>query len=111
MVLQLHAEWFSQNRPAVLDQRLRPVDLVTTVSDYVAEETRRQFPMIADRCRTMYNGIDAAEFSRQPNRDLTSGREKRILCSRAVSPHKGLHVLLDAFSIINMTQTNPALLV
>ena len=100
LVLQLHAEWFSQNRPAVLEQRLRHVDLITTVSDYITEKTRRQFPMIADRCRTMYNGIDAAEFSRQPNRDLISGREKRILYSGAVSPHKGLHVLLDAFSIV-----------
>ena len=100
LVLQLHAEWFSQNRPAVLEQRLRHVDLVTTVSDYITEKIRRQFPMIADRCRTMYNGINAAEFSREPNGDLTSGREKRIFYSGAVSPHKGLHVLLDAFSIV-----------
>jgi glycosyltransferase involved in cell wall biosynthesis len=100
LVLQLHAEWFSQNRPAILEQRLRNVDLITTVSDYITEKTRRQFPMIADRCRTMYNGIDAAEFSREPSYDLTSRREKCILYSGAISPHKGVHVLLDAFSII-----------
>src|SRR5690349_14198476 len=55
IVLQLHAEWFSQNRPAILERRLRQVDLVTTVSDYITEKTRRQFPMIATRCQTMYN--------------------------------------------------------
>jgi glycosyltransferase involved in cell wall biosynthesis len=100
LVLQLHAEWFSQNRPAILEQRLRHVDLVTTVSDYITEKTRRQFPMIADRCRTMYNGINAPEFSREPNCDLTPQRQKRVLYSGAISPHKGLHVLLDAFSLV-----------
>ena len=100
LVLQLHGEWFSQNRPAVLEKRLRHVDLVTTVSDYITEKTRRQFPMIAGRCQTIYNAIDAAEFGRIRNCDTPPGRERRILYAGAVSPHKGLHVLLDAFSIV-----------
>src|SRR5262249_10745691 len=100
IVLQLHAEWFSQNRPAILRKRLRHVDLVTTVSDYLTKKTSEQFPMIAARCRTSYNGIDAAEFSRQRRCDAPPRREKRILYAGAVSPHKGLHVLLDAFSIV-----------
>jgi glycosyltransferase involved in cell wall biosynthesis len=100
IVLQLHAEWFSQNRPAILESRLRHVDLVTTVSDYITEKTRRQFPMIAARCETIYNAVDVAEFSRDRNCGAPSRREKRILYAGAVSPHKGLHVLLDAFSIV-----------
>jgi glycosyltransferase involved in cell wall biosynthesis len=100
IVLQLHAEWFSQNRPAILEKRLRHVDLVTTVSDYITEKTRRQFPMIGDRCQTIYNAIDAAEFSRQRGCAAPAQSEKRILYAGAVSPHKGVHVLLDAFSIV-----------
>jgi glycosyltransferase involved in cell wall biosynthesis len=100
IVLQLHAEWFSQNRPEILEQRLRYVDLVTAVSDYITEKTRRQFPMIAGRCQTISNAIDAAEFARERRCDLAPRREKRILYAGAVSPHKGLHVLLDAFSIV-----------
>jgi glycosyltransferase involved in cell wall biosynthesis len=100
IILQLHAEWFSQNRPAILEERLRHVDLVTTVSDYITEKTRRQFPTIARRCHTMYNGVEAVEFSREKNRDASPRREKRILYAGAVSPHKGLHVLLDAFSLV-----------
>ena len=100
IVLQLHAEWFSQNRPAMLEKRLRHVDLVLCVSDYITEKTRRQFPMMADRCHTMYNGVDTVEFSREKGRDATPRREKRILYAGAVSPHKGLHVLLDAFSLV-----------
>jgi glycosyltransferase involved in cell wall biosynthesis len=79
---------------------LRHVDLVTTVSDYLTEKTRRQFPMIADRCHTMYNAVDAAEFSRERNGGLSPRREKRLLYAGQLSPHKGLHVLLDAFSMV-----------
>src|SRR5260370_1279198 len=100
IVLQLHAEWFSQNQPEILEQRLRHVDLVTPVSDYISKKTRRQFPLIAGRCHTIYNGVDAAEFSRQREYDRESGREKRILYAGALSPHKGLHVLLDAFCMV-----------
>jgi glycosyltransferase involved in cell wall biosynthesis len=100
IVLQLHAEWFSQNRPEILEQRMRHADLVTTVSNHITEKTCRQFPMMASRCQTIYNGIDAGEFSRRRNDDRSLQRERRILYAGAVSPHKGLHVLLDAFSIV-----------
>ena len=100
IVLHLHAEWFSQNRPAVLEKRLRHVDLLTTVSNYITNKTRRQFPIIADRCKTMYNAVDAAEFGRDKNYDPSRRREKRILYAGALSPHKGVHVLLDAFFLV-----------
>jgi glycosyltransferase involved in cell wall biosynthesis len=98
IVLHLHAEWFSQSSPSVLADRLDAVDLVTTVGEYVTEKTKITFPVVAGRCETTYNGIDAQEFSR--HKDYRAGRQrrvKRILYSGAVSPHKGLHVLLDAF--------------
>jgi glycosyltransferase involved in cell wall biosynthesis len=101
IVLHLHAEWFSQNNPALLERRLRHVDLLTTVSDYITEKTRREFPNLADRCETMSNGIDADEFGREPDfRARRERTEKRILYSGAISPHKGVHVLLDAFRLV-----------
>jgi len=81
----------------VLADRLDAVDLVTTVGDYVTDKTKRR-PVVAGRCETTYNGIDAREFSR--DKDYSASRQrrmKRILYSGAVSPHKGLHVLLEAF--------------
>jgi glycosyltransferase involved in cell wall biosynthesis len=68
------------------------------VSNYITNKTRRQFPMIADRCETMYNAVDAAEFRRDRNCGVS--QEKRILYAGALSPHKGVHVLIDAFSLI-----------
>jgi len=101
IVLHLHAEWFSQNKHAPLERRLRQCDLVTAVSDYVAAKTRRDFPAIADRCVTTYNGIDAAEFQRERDYSETARRSpKRIMYAGAVSPHKGVHVLLEAFKTV-----------
>jgi glycosyltransferase involved in cell wall biosynthesis len=101
IVLHLHAEWFSQSDPQVLADRLATVDLLTTVGDYVTEKTRSSFPSMADRCETTYNGIDAEEFGREMDYGASRGRAvKHILYSGAISPHKGLHVLLRAFVLL-----------
>ena len=101
IVLQIHAEWFSQSNFKVLRRWLESVDLLLAVSDHITRKTRRDFPSIADRSETLYSNIDPEEFRRE--KDYSIGRrrqEKRILYSGAVSPHKGPHVLLDAFSIV-----------
>jgi glycosyltransferase involved in cell wall biosynthesis len=101
IVLHLHSEWFSQSNPRQLARRLRVIDLVTTVGGYVTDKTRQSFPVVADRCETTYNGIDVQEFVKEYDYVASRRRKvKRILYSGAVSPHKGLHVLLDAFVIV-----------
>ena len=101
IVLHLHSEWFSQSNPRVLARRLRAVDLVTTVGDYVTDKTRQSFPVVADRCETTYNGIDVREFVTEYDYSQSRRRKvKRILYSGAVSPQKGLHVLLEAFVMV-----------
>jgi glycosyltransferase involved in cell wall biosynthesis len=110
IVLHLHAEWFSQTDPSMLKNRLAAIDLVTTVGDYITKKTKRDFPFISDRCETVYNGIDRQEFSREM--DYGSARRrvvKRILYSGAISPHKGLHVLLHAFVMVARKYPNVVL--
>jgi glycosyltransferase involved in cell wall biosynthesis len=101
IVLHLHAELFSQCNLAVIERRLRSLDLLFTVSDYVTHKTQQDIPAIAGRCETMYNGIDAQEFDREKDYKSAGRREeKRLLYIGAVSPHKGPHILLDAFKIV-----------
>jgi glycosyltransferase involved in cell wall biosynthesis len=100
IVLHLHAEWFSQDGYEVFERRLKDIDLVTAVSSYVAEKTRRVFPGIAGRCEVTHNGIDAREFTREKNYRAANGKAKRILYAGAISPHRGLHVLLEAFKLV-----------
>jgi glycosyltransferase involved in cell wall biosynthesis len=100
IVLHLHAEWFSQGGPGIFEQRLKNIDLVTAVSGYVLDKTRREFPAIAGRSEVMYNGVDPREFTREKNYCTDKDRRKRILYAGAISPHRGLHVLLQAFKIV-----------
>jgi glycosyltransferase involved in cell wall biosynthesis len=100
IVLHLHAEWFSQGDSRIFERRLQDVDLVTAVSGYVAEKTRRDFPSIADRCEVLYNGIDSREFVRAKDYRVSQDKPKRILYAGAISPHRGLHILLEAFKIV-----------
>ncbi|HXE13957.1 MAG TPA: glycosyltransferase family 4 protein [Bryobacteraceae bacterium] len=97
VVLHLHAEWFSQMHFPRLAERLRHVDMVTAVSDYIVKKTNRDFTETIGKSEALRNGIDPEEFSRKPIFSRAPDREKRILYSGAISPHKGIHVLLEAF--------------
>ena len=110
IVLHLHSELFSQSKPHEVAHRLKAIDLVTTVGDYVTGKTKRSFPGVADRCETTYNGIDPREFPNENDYGASRRRRvKRIMYSGAVSPHKGLHVLLDAFVIVARQYPNVVL--
>jgi glycosyltransferase involved in cell wall biosynthesis len=101
IVLHIHSEWFSQSKPALIERRLRCVDYLMTVSDYVTRKTKQDYRSIADRCETIYNGVDFHEFPREKDYAAANRQEiKRILFVGGVFPHKGPHVLLDAFKIV-----------
>jgi glycosyltransferase involved in cell wall biosynthesis len=101
IVLHIHAEWFSQSNLSVIQRRLDPVDLLLTVSNYVTGKTKQDIRSIADRCETLYNGIDTQEFDREKDYQAARCREeKRLLYIGGVWPHKGPHVLLDALKIV-----------
>jgi len=101
IVLHIHAEWFSQCNLAVIERRLRSLDLLLTVSDYVTRKARHDIPALADRCETMYNGIDTREFDREKDYEANNRRKvKRLLYVGGVWPHKGAHILLDAFKMV-----------
>lgn len=101
IILNFHHERYPQSNRAMLEKRLRHVDFVTCVSDYICKKTRRDFPFIGDRCQTIYNGINASDFALEKDyRQARQRKVKRLMYAGAVSPEKGIHVLLDAFKIV-----------
>jgi glycosyltransferase involved in cell wall biosynthesis len=75
IALHLHTPWLSQSKTELPLKRLRAIDLVTTVSEFVKSKLTQRFPMFTDRCDAMYKGIDVDEFRRE--KDYRGARRKR----------------------------------
>ena len=107
VVLHIHAEWFSQSNFALIARRIRGLDLLLTVSDFVTEKTKLNFPQSADRCETLYNGIDIKEFDREKDYEASRRQKvKRILYVGGIWPHKGTHIAIDAFKMVEQKHPN-----
>jgi glycosyltransferase involved in cell wall biosynthesis len=105
--LQMHCEWLSQFATAASERRLRKLDLIFGVSDYITEGIRICFPAIAERCHTVYNGVDTDRFCPSPAVPMQSSGTQRLLFVARLSPEKGVHVLIEAFKILR--ESHPAL--
>lgn len=98
VILILGAELFPQCPAREMERRFKSIDLVLGVSDYITNKTRIDYPSVADRCETLYCAVDAAEFTAP--KQHAAGKGLTVMYAGGVSPHKGLHVLLDAFDLV-----------
>ncbi len=110
IVLQMHCEWLSQLNPAMIRQRLEKTSIIIGVSEHITGSVRASFPEFADRCVTLYNGIDTSFFAGS-TKQIDSGvnRRQTILSVGRLSPEKGVHVLIEAFCKIAVTQPDAEL--
>lgn len=100
LVLNVHHELYPQCNHRVLAGRFRHLDRVTTVSDFVAQQVARSFPRIKPAPIVVSNGFETTEFEPSPQRSGTKAVGHRIMYAGAVSPEKGVHVLIEAFRIV-----------
>ncbi len=100
IVLHMECEWLSQLSPRLLDARLAKTDLVLGCADFVTEGVKKVFPQHADRCQTLYNGIDISRFTHQEHNpaETQSTRPPKCTFVGRVSPEKGVHVLIEAMA-------------
>jgi glycosyltransferase involved in cell wall biosynthesis len=99
IVLEMQCEWLSQRDHGEVARQLEVVDAVVTVSDHVRREFSAAFPSYPGIVATVGNGVDVSQF--EPRADPTASVAKtgrRILFVGRVSPEKGLHTLIEAFS-------------
>ncbi|MEB3291661.1 MAG: glycosyltransferase family 4 protein, partial [Synechococcales bacterium] len=63
VALQTHCEWLNKLDAKFLEPRLQKADIIVSCSSFLTQETQQRFPNIADRCHTIFNGVDAEYFS------------------------------------------------
>jgi glycosyltransferase involved in cell wall biosynthesis len=97
IVLHTHDEWLNQLDMTMLNKRLARVDLVVGCSEYLTRKVRDRFPWLANRCKTIFNGVDTVRFSKPIDGRSETRHYQKLLFVGRVSPEKGLHVLLEAF--------------
>ena len=97
VVVQFQAAWTSQSSAASARRALRYADGVAGASDFVTEGLRRwASPELHGRTFTLYDGVEPSEFTSELQVPATSN----IVFAGQVSPHKGVHDLIDAFILL-----------
>jgi len=91
LVLHMHCEWLIQLDRRMVARRLRHADEIIGVSEHITAPIRKRFPEFADRCQTVYNGVEIVEPPVRGDRDTFT-----LLHVGRISPEKGHHVLMEA---------------
>lgn len=84
-------------------------DVVTAISDAVADQARQLFPRAADRVRTVLLGVDARQFARRQDGEVERMRERLgvqgdyVLALDVYNPRKNVAAVLDAIARLAAT--------
>jgi spore coat protein SA len=94
IALHMQCEWLTQVDERLIARRLRCADVVIGCSEHITDPIRRRFPGYADRCSTIYNGVEIGE----PIDRSTGNGAVTVLHVGRISPEKGHHLLVDALN-------------
>ncbi len=109
IVLHMNCDWLAELDREMIDRRLKYADAILGCSEHVTQKIRARFPNYADRCMTVFNGVDPRRFRSNGSHPEASTRGSRIIFVGRISPEKGLHVLLEAFERVAVLRPNASL--
>jgi len=100
ILLHMHCDWLNELDYRSVAKSLNAVDGVVGCSDFIAQRVRKRFPWFRGLVAPLLNGVDTDVFSPLSPPHPAPSAGQTILFVARVSPEKGVHVLLDAFSRI-----------
>jgi glycosyltransferase involved in cell wall biosynthesis len=98
IVLHMNCEWLSQHEHAMIGRRVKKADAIICCSNHVKEELLERFPECRAKSHVVFNGVNIEHFLPGERRLDEMSAEARILFVGRVSPEKGVHVLIEAFT-------------
>jgi glycosyltransferase involved in cell wall biosynthesis len=98
IVVHMHQDELASLEYAPLAERLKTLDAIVTVSDYVTRRARARFPQFESKMHTIGNGVDVTRF--QPGKERPAEDPVHLLFVGRISPDKGVHFLIDAFNAL-----------
>ena len=96
IVLHMNCEWLSQHDRAMIARRIKDADAIICCSEHVRHRLLESFPEVRAKSHVVFNGANVERFSPPERRAVET--EARILFVGRVSPEKGVHVLVEAFT-------------
>lgn len=105
IVLHMHDHSLADFDPAVVGPRLEGAALVLACSRFVTDGIRKRYPAVAQRCHTLYNGVDQ-RFLALPSDPAASST---VLFVGRLCPEKGVHVLAAAMRGVLRRQPSASL--
>jgi glycosyltransferase involved in cell wall biosynthesis len=106
IVLHMHCAKLWELDHNMIERRVKKADLILGCSQYITDNIRKTFPMLAERCHTLYNGVDLAKFERSKDKKEKKLHHNSLLYVSKVTPEKGLHVLIEALERIVKRDTS-----
>jgi glycosyltransferase involved in cell wall biosynthesis len=100
IVLHMHCAKLWELDHNMIERRVKKADLILGCSQYITDNIQKNFPMLAERCHTLYNGVDLAMFGRSKDKKEKKLHHSNLLYVSKVTPEKGLHVLIEALEKI-----------
>jgi glycosyltransferase involved in cell wall biosynthesis len=97
LVLHLHDDMLTRLSPELVMLRLVPFAAVVTCSSWLATRLRLHVPDYAGKIVAINNGIEPLVFARSP-RPAKIAQGSTLLMVGRISPEKGPHILIDAFT-------------
>ncbi|MCB6180118.1 glycosyltransferase family 4 protein [Rhodobacter sp. Har01] len=105
LVLHLHAALSPQALSRSYLRKLGMADAISGVSGFVAEHTGR---LLGRKAHVIRNGCDLGAIA-QSDLPTTRHRDTTFIYAGAVSPEKGVHVLVDAFNMVSAQRPDVSL--
>jgi len=103
----MHGEWLTQLPAATILPRVMRADAIIGCSDYLTGLVSGRFKQVASRCRTIFNGVNTSEFcpaakaAGEAVEVSDAPPPQTVLYVGRISPEKGLHVLIEAFTKVH----------